>query len=288
MLFPIRPISGRWPKLVERVGSRLFWADPGVIADDDASADEFRVAMSAVHIGGTMKITGANRHPVGDELLLRNVDLSGATIVDIGASDGSTSMDLIHKLPDDFGAYIIADLYLSLSARTVGSRRLFFDGAGDCVLVVGRRMIAWPAESRVVRGLYSWSIRKAGRSAATGVLLLNPEVRRRMATDARVTYRTHDVFERWTEPRPTVVKVANLLRRFYFSDDRLSAALETILASLDDDAYFLIADNTREKGMPPRAGLYRKADGRFVMVDESTPRPEIADLIERASLAGPA
>ena len=285
MFLPIRPITGRWPAVIERLGSRFFWSDPGVIAEDSVTAAEFRTAMSAIHIGGTMKITGDNRHPVADEILLRNVDLSGATIVDIGASDGSTSLDLIRKLPEDFGRYIIADLYLSLTTRTHGSRRFFFDGAGQCVLVVGRRMIAWPAESRLVRRLYARSTRRASGAQPAEVLLLNPDVRQLMASDPRVSHRTHDVFERWDEPRPTVIKVANLLRRFYFSDDRLLTATATILASLDEGAYFLIADNTREKGMPPRAGLYRRVGDRFELVEASVPQPEIHDLIEQAQMS---
>lgn len=284
MHLPIRPISGRWPAFVQRSARRFFWADPDVIRDDDASAEEFRTAMSAVHIGGTMKITGGNRHPVADEILLRHLDAADAVIVDIGASDGSTSLDLIRKLPD-FNRYVIADLYLTVSAARVGRRTYYFDGAGECIMVVGRRAVAWPAESRLVRALYAAGIRRASTQSAQDVLLLNPDVRRLIAEDPRVGYRTHDVFEPWGEPRPSVIKVANLLRRFYFADAELARAVAVILASLDDGALFLIADNTREKGMPPRAGLYRRAGDRFEAVEESTPRPEIADIITAARLA---
>ena len=65
-----------------------------------------------MHVGGTIKITGGNRHPVADQMLIDNVDLSDATIVDIGAADGSTSLDLIGKLAA-FQRYVIADLHFS-------------------------------------------------------------------------------------------------------------------------------------------------------------------------------
>lgn len=45
--------------------------------------------MNAFQVGGTVKITAENRHPGADALLIQNVDLAHAVIVDIGASDGS-------------------------------------------------------------------------------------------------------------------------------------------------------------------------------------------------------
>ena len=63
------------------------------------TADEFRAAMWALRVGETYKITAANRHPDCDSLLVEHVDLSAADIVDIGALDGSKSVDLIRQLP---------------------------------------------------------------------------------------------------------------------------------------------------------------------------------------------
>ena len=59
MRFPIRPLSGRWPSRLERRFARFCWADPWVIMDSDATREEFTRAMSAIHVGGTIKISGA-------------------------------------------------------------------------------------------------------------------------------------------------------------------------------------------------------------------------------------
>lgn len=241
--------------------------------------------MSAIHVGETIKITEGDRHPAADALIVDNIDLTDAVIVDIGASDGSTSVDLIGKLPT-FGEYVIADLYFHLTVRRSDGRTFLFDQAGECILVVGPRVVAWPSLSGLVRWLYS---RRIARSTRPGVpveqvLLLNPDARALMATDSRVTFREHDIFTRWDEPRPTLIKVANLLRRLYFSDDMLRAGVASVLDSLDEGGYFLIVDNSRIKDMPPRAGLYRRTGGRFVLVDETPNRPEIGDLIVSVSL----
>ena len=240
--------------------------------------------MSILHVGDTIKITGTDRHADADALLLDNVDLTGATIVDIGASDGSTSVDLVAKLPA-FGSYVVADLYLELRAVEVGRSVLFFDADGTCVLVAGRRLLAWPSLSRTVRALCAPLLRRAGGREGRPVVLLGPAARRLMRTDPRVTARVHDVFQVWEGPAPDVIKVANLLRRLYFDDADILRALHSLLGSLDEGGHLLVLDNPRVAGIDLRAGLYRRVDGRFVMVAETAHAPEIADLLRSPELA---
>lgn len=286
MLLPIRPLTGRWPWLFERVLARFFWSDPRVILQGDVSAEDFRAAMSAIHVGDTIKITGSNRHPIADDLLIDNVDLSGATIVDIGASDGSTSVDLIRKL-DGFAHYIIADLFFEIDVITVGRHSVFLDNDGNWILVVGPRALAWPAHSALVRFAFGRFERRARRPGmpVQRALLLNPAARDLVQNDERISYRVHDIFTPWDGPAPTVIKVANLLRRLYFSDAVIRSALQTLLGSLPEGAYLLIVDNSRIPGMGPRAGLYRRDGDRFTRVAETPDQPEIVDLIENARLS---
>jgi hypothetical protein len=117
------------------------------------------------------------------------------------------------------------------------------------------------------------------------VLLLGPEARQLMRRDARVSTRVHDVFEPWPSPAPSVIKVANLLRRLYFSDDDIRRALTALLESLDEGGHLLVVDNPRIAGIAVRAGLYRREGGRFVQVARTPDEPEIADLLATASLA---
>jgi hypothetical protein len=278
MRAPVRAVRGRWPLSWERRLPRLFRVDPRVLLAEEPSADDFRDAMSILHVGDTIKITGTDRHAAADALLLDNVDLDGARIVDIGASDGSTSVDLVAKLPE-FASYVVADLYLQLRAVEVGRSVLFFDAEGTCVLVAGRRLLAWPSLSRTVRLLCAPLLLRARGREGRPVLLLGPAARRLMRTDPRVTARVHDVFEVWPAPAPDVIKVANLLRRLYFSDEDILRALRSLLASLEDGGHLLVLDNPRVEGIDLRAGLYRRAGDRFVQVATTEHPPEIADLL---------
>ena len=278
MRAPVRAVRGGWPAAWERRAARLFRADPRVLLDEDPSAEDFRAVMSFIHVGDTIKITAADRHAAADALLLDHLDLAGATLVDIGASDGSTSVDLLAKLPE-LGAYVIADLFLELSAVEVGRHILFFDPHRTCVLVAGRRLMGWPSLSRVVRALYAPLIVRARRRPARPVLLLGPAARRLVREDPRVTTWVHDVFQPWTGPAPDVIKVANLLRRLYFGDDDIRRALRVLFAGLPEGGHLLVVDNPRVPGIDVRGGLYRRGVDSFVSVAETEHPPEIADLI---------
>ena len=283
MRAPIRPIRGRWPVALESRAGRFFWSDPRVIVDGTATPETFRSAMSAVNVGETIKITGSNRHPGADQLLIDHVDLSAADIVDIGASDGSTSVDLIERI-GQFGSYTIADLYLSLQAADVAGHVLLFDGSGECVLIIGRRVLGWPSISRPVAAAYAPLIRRAQDAPRREVLLLNPAARDIIENDPRVSYRVHDVFTVWEGEAPDVIKVANLLRRLYFSDERITEGLQALLRSLPEGGHLLMVDNPRIAGVDYRAGLYRRVHGRFEPVATTALEPEIADLIAAVTI----
>jgi len=286
MRFPVRAVRGSWPAAWVRRVPRLFRIDPRLLLDDMPSPEDFREAMALVHVGDTIKITEADRHAVADDLLIDALDLTGAAIVDIGVSDGSTAVDVIPKLPD-FASYVLADLYLELQAVRVGRSVVFYDHDDVCVLVAGPRLIAWPSLSRTVRALCApWLARAARRrDQRVPVLLLNPTARALMAEDPRVTARAHDVFQEWPAPAPDLIKVANLLRRLYFPDDQLTRALGVLLRSLDEGGHLLLVDNSREVGMGPRAGLYRRTGDAFTVVAETPDTPEIGDLVREVRAA---
>lgn len=278
MLLPIRLLRDRWPAPVEKRLERFVWADTSVITRPEVTPEQFREAMSAIHVGGTIKITSSDRHPEPDALLTESLDTSELVIADVGASDGSTSLDLIRKL-QGFKGFVISDLFLGISWARKGRRTVFFDPAGTPILLVGHRFIAWPSISRVVRLLVAPAVRSVAKQEHRPVTLLNPEVVAAIAADPRITTREHDVFTTWPEPKPDVIKIANLLRRLYFSDEQISTALRAVHSSIAPGGHLLIVDNSREPGMPPRGGLYRRTETGFELVRETPHRPEIGELV---------
>ena len=76
-----------------------------------------------------------------------------------------------------------------------------------------------------------------------------------------------------------MVKVANLLRRLYFSDEQISGALEVLIGNLKDRVHLLIIDTSRIPNMPPRGGLYQLVGDHFEMVAGTPDVHEIAELV---------
>jgi hypothetical protein len=280
MRLPVRLIRGRFPVAWERRAPRLFRVDPRVLLDPEPAAEDFRAAMSIIHVGSTIKITGADRHGAADELLLAHLDLTDAHILDIGASDGSTSVDLVAKLPD-FASYTISDRYLQITAVTWGRWTAFLDDEDRCILLAGRHLLAWPSLSRFVRWAFSPLIALARRGHGTSVLLLGPGARTLLREDPRVVCRVHDIFRPWPGRAPDVIKVANVLRRMYFSDRDIERALDALFAGLDEGGHLLIVDNPRIPGIPVRGGLYRRGRRRFEPVARTEHPAEIDDLVAR-------
>jgi hypothetical protein len=281
---PIRPLRGHWPAPLERRARRFFWPDPTIVVAPDSTPDEYRQAMKAFTMGGTIKITRPHRHPAADRLLLDHVDVSDAVIVDMGASDGSTSIDLVEVLPD-FRSFVISDLYLYVGVVRAGRHTFFYAPGSGCFLVCGPRALAWPEQARTVRKLYAPLLRRAGSMEAQQVLLVNPRAKARALEDPRIGFAVHDVFTPWPGPRPDVIKVANLLRRDYFTDERLRVAMSALLLSLDDGGHLLLVNNPRIAGVPCEGALYRRADGHFEPVATTEHVPDVDDLVRSATVA---
>lgn len=292
MTFPISLIEGRWPTWMQRRLRRLFWPDPIVLVEAEPDPVAFGRLVSGLHGGTSTATTGAVRHEEADRLLTDNVDTTAARVVDLGASDGTSTLDLLRALPG-VRELIIADRHLRATVVRTRKSMVVLDDSGNCVLVATRRMLAWPGRSRVVAALIRPLSRRARRRIESGtpIALLNPALSELMATDQRINTRFHDVFTVWPEPKPDVIKVANLLRRQNFSDEKLLEGLNALIASLPEDGHLLLVDNPRTADPTPRAGLYRRVEGRLDLVAQTRRDPELADLIDRAlapARSGPA
>jgi len=293
VLFPVRLVEGGWPDAVQRRLRRFVWPDPRRVRDPGLDPLTYSRLMAAFAVGPTRKITGPGRHTAADSLLLQHVDLTGAVIADIGASDGITSVELVERI-GAFRQYVIADLFLTLDAVDLGRQTVFSDQDGRVVLVAGPRLLAWPGESRVVRWLSEPIVRRARPEprrpgpAATTLLLVNPITRALLERDPRVRTQVHDIFGRWVGPPPDVIKVANLLRRLYFSDEQIAAALDRLVTDLRDGGHLLLVDNPRsDPAIEVRGCLYRRTGDRFRLVARTDHLTEVHELVLRARVRHP-
>ncbi|MCX6351414.1 MAG: hypothetical protein NTX03_06105, partial [Bacteroidetes bacterium] len=86
--------------------------DPSILFYGTDSPDLFSKAITNLRFGTTNKTTKPGRHQLCNKLMLSNIDFTNKTILDVGASDGSTSFDLINLLSNKFNNYFVTDYNL--------------------------------------------------------------------------------------------------------------------------------------------------------------------------------
>ena len=286
MKLPIKLNRAGWRFLPRKY---FVFDDPRPIAGDAAglTRDEFSAAVSSLQFGITFKTTHPGLSAQSNRVLLDIYRGSKPVILDVGASDGSTSLDLINTLGENFSRYFITDLNLS---SVCGSDRrgnvYFLDRSGACVLRASRRFIAYAdvehapyVLARVAERLLAGHRRV---SEWHDVLLVRPDVVRLADTDPRVTIRQYDMFELWRGPRPDVIKVSCLLNRRYFSDDQLRAALHTQCENLANDGRLLLV--SEDLGLESFS-LFRKTLQGMLLEYRYRDGAKAADLVHQASMS---
>ncbi|WP_437295111.1 hypothetical protein [Sorangium sp. So ce426] len=262
---------------------RVCFPDPRALLrpEEITSPEVFSERISVLLLGGTYKTTRPGRHRQSDALLVGALRQKSPVVLDVGASDGSTALDLITALGDAFEAYYVTDRALSLRVRADDRGRAFFyDADGACVLAATPRLLFYPAAA----GSRRWPrwVLPGWRGAIPPfdpaypeVSLVQPRLREIARRDARVRLRPHDIFQPWDGPAPTVVKAANILNRAYFSDDQLRRAARNFWRALAPDGLLLVIDNRDAE----KASLFARTEGGFEHIDSIHGGTEIKELI---------
>jgi hypothetical protein len=231
MRLPIKLNRAGWPSSFQRLSFSV--SDPRPLADDISKLPsvEFSAAISALQFGVTFKTTFPGRQRNSNAYLLAAYRGSKPTILDVGASDGSTSLDLIRVLDGNFNRYFVTDLNISASCGTDYRKNVYFrDASGDCILRASKRFIVYSNVAGARAPLPFIARRLISRAQRVTnwreLLLIQPELLRVAAADSRIVITRYDMFSPWSGPAPDVIKIANLLNRKYFSEDEMRGALQ--------------------------------------------------------------
>ncbi len=282
MKLPIKLNRDGWPRWVGHLLGRHAKRDPRLLAEPERGDEDGDVsaAISAFKFGDTFKTTRPGRHLRSDRLLLDRADPDSTVILDIGASDGSTSLDLVRCLGASFRRYYVTDHNLDVSYVADGGGVSFFDTSGRCILIAGPRFVSYPEESRLVQRLHADRIGRAKKrlDGAVSVPLIHPSLSDLTTADDRVVIRQYDMFDPWDGEPITVVKVGNVLNRAYFTASQIQAVLDNLLNMLPEGGLLLLVENRPGE----QAGLFRRDGGRFVTEAAVGPGVEITDLVLEA------
>ena len=245
MRLPIKLNRAGWPSPFADLS--FAFHDPRPLAHEPViiSAAQFSAGVSSLQFGVTFKTTHPGRHAQSNRFLGDAYHGSRPVILDVGASDGSTSLDLIQVLGSNFAHYYVTDL--NLSVRCGSDRRgvvYFVDQNGTCILRASERFLVY---SNTVRAqlplrLVAKALLAKYRNVRDwrDLVLIQPDLVRRATHDRRITIERYDVFVRWMGPPPDLIKVANLLNNQYFSHAQLIKALQVQCSNLAPNGRLLL------------------------------------------------
>jgi SAM-dependent methyltransferase len=282
MRLPVKLNNAFWPGFLRQLIGQNLRTDPRILfraedaAPNAADAKKVTEAISAMKFGTTFKTTADQRHRQADDLLLSDGVSPHEIILDIGASDGITSLNLIERLGSDFKTYFVTDYNLYTDAFRKGNKVFFFDTEDRCILIAGPLFVFYPQDSNLVRKLFQRSIPRLLQAKNSGkrITLIQPALKKQQATDPRIQVERYNIFEAWTGKQPTVVKVANVLNAGYFPNEVIIQALRNLHQTLPPGGRLLIVENRQQI----QAGLYRREENGFAEIS-TVNTPDIHHLI---------
>jgi hypothetical protein len=246
MRSPVKLNRAGWPTYVARLS--LAYDDPRPLAHDLSGLSPHAVsaAISCLRFGTTFKTTRPGRHEQSNRFLLDRYRGKKPVILDVGASDGSTSLDLIRALGEGFRNYFVTDLNIWVECGVDGRGIVYFrDRSGQCMLRASKRLLTYSDDEgagAVLKMIARHMLRGASRvSSWRRTLLVQPELGALAATDTRIAIMHYDMFVPWNGERPDVIKVACVLHPLHFSGDQIAEALRVQCSNLAPEGRLLLA-----------------------------------------------
>lgn len=144
MRMPIKLNRAGWPRLLSALP--LMSDDPRSLAlgRSGATRESFSQSVSVLKFGTTFKTTLPGRQPDSNRFLAARYAGKAPVVLDIGASDGSTSLDLLGALTGQFGHYFVTDFNISVRwGVDMRGRYYFTDASGACILSASPRWLIY-------------------------------------------------------------------------------------------------------------------------------------------------
>jgi SAM-dependent methyltransferase len=266
--------------------------DPRPLAGDEPPKQRaaFTRLASAIKVGPTWKTSAPGRHRAADRAAVAALESPRPVVLDVGAADGVTSLELMERMGMDFAQFFVTDRTLELLAARRGKMVFFYSSQGELLLAASPRLVAYAdlaAADPLSRHLAGRMLRAAPRAGlARRVWLVQPELRELARRDSRVALRAHDIFSPWPGPGIDLIKAANLLNPDYFSPAQLRRALGHLGRALNPGGLLLLADN--EPGPAGRLcfSLFRRGGDGLEMVEEQHGGARAAGLARQVRLGG--
>lgn len=265
MRYPVKINQGIVPAFLRN--SCTCKGDPRLLLGTCNIPGAFERSVSAVKIGTTWKSTLARRHVETDNVISSYIAGSNnKSILDVGVSTGTTSLELIRRLDKRFERFYATDVLLEIGAVRKNDSVYFYYNK-NCIMWANLLFVVYNDYDGAIFpfNLLARNIIKSGMDKCTSnmevVSLINPELRKIISHDSRIVVCKYDVFMPWDKDPVDIIKCANILNKAYFSDLQINNALNNFYRALDYGGLLILTDNRSKE----KVSVYKKKEtGRFI------------------------
>jgi hypothetical protein len=187
-------------------------------------------------------------------------------IIDIGVSDGVTSLELIEKLAGGFEKFFVTDRSINLSYVEDEERLYFYNEEGKCTIKSTKRLVVYADTMAWIP--FTWIAQRILGGApqcvtprAKKLCLIQPDLCDMARKDSIIC--EYDVFNAWPGPVADIIKVANLLNLDYFEETQIRNAMVNISKAVKEKGKVVVVDN-RADGMEC-VSVFRKSRGKLCL-----------------------
>ena len=265
----------------------------------EALIAQFSSVVSGIRVGAIHKLTGPGRLRECDRVFaeaLHTRGLDEVRFLDIGASDGITTLDTVRALAEQLARPVRAtmiDRYLRLLRYGSGPLREYRSPDGSPVLLrlgrVGLQLSSIESTrdpvSRWLGRCYLRRTQLRGRLPLTATLdLVSPAVRQ-----AGIRVLEGNILERQTALAGAfdAVRASNVLNLDYFARSELEQALRHIHAYLSPDGILVLSRNHLEQGGVERGSAWRRTDAGFARFCDFGGGSYVASVVDALRITEP-
>lgn len=251
--------------------------DPRRLLDAHISDQDANEILLRMKIHGVFKTTWSDRYPATTRQLASHPFDAPPVILDVGASDGSTSLSVMRSVR--FARYYVTDQHVQAYACKTRNGMFFCDEesipfmfANPFFVIYNEAVAAPRAQSGIVRNLFA----RFDMSKCTDVrkiTLMNRALLPKLGDTVRL--QRYDIFQPWGHEKADLVIAANILNRDYFPDTRLADALRNLRGAMQPGARLAVIENRPAE----QSNLFRLEHGRFVAEDQVGPGSDIRELV---------
>jgi len=242
MKFPIKLNRAYWPPSMTKMLPSAV--DPRILLYEDIEEKSFGSAISTFKFGPSFKSTQKTRFPLTILELATLAYPNRPIVLDIGASDGITSIDLMQAIP--FEKYYVTDENVEISYQISGDATWFYDDKGDCILMATDKWVDYPDTGgavfpfdRIVHSLFLHAPKLENN--APRITLINPLFKTQNKNN--VLIEKYNILETWPYEKVDLIIAANILDRGYFTASEIEHALNKLVAALNDTGRIAIIDH---------------------------------------------